>query len=488
VEVAAPKGPTLTVQPNPNDANGKLLIVSGRNVAELKQAAAALALGGKGLSGNSVVIDKLQPLTPRQPYDAPNWLPTDRPVKLSELIDPKRLNVSGYNPGEITIPLNFPPALSSWRQDGAKLKLVYRYTPQPKSSNSSFMVSLNDGLIKSEVLLPQDKLDKSVLAAIKDDALTREMNVRLPLNLAGPQSRLQLRYMYDFVKQGECQDIIIDNVRGSIDPESTIDLRGYDHFMAMPNLGVFKDAGFPFTRMADLSESAVVLPDNASAEDLGAYLSLMGRFGAATGYPATGVAVTQAALVDKVASRDLLVLASGQNQPLLKQWADRLPAAVTGDKQRFELADLSLRVRSWLKLDEGDAAKRRARLALAFSGGEPTSYLTGFESPLDSSRSVVVLAGGDATGLDQILAAMASKDPEAETIQGSLVAVRGTTIDPLLAEENYFVGSMSPLRMLRWWLSRHVLAMFVLIGGGILMLGGLAYLTLRAKARKRLNA
>jgi hypothetical protein len=36
-EVAAPKGPTLTVQPNPNDANGKLLIVSGRNVAELKQ-------------------------------------------------------------------------------------------------------------------------------------------------------------------------------------------------------------------------------------------------------------------------------------------------------------------------------------------------------------------------------------------------------------------------------------------------------------------
>ncbi|MGG6739891.1 UNVERIFIED_CONTAM: hypothetical protein QE602_11830, partial [Streptococcus suis] len=64
---------------------------------------------------------------------------------------------------------------------------------------------------------------------------------------------------------------------------------------------------------------------------------------------------------------------------------------------------------------------------------EPTSYLTGFESPLDSGRSVVVLAGGDASGLQQILDAMASKDPEAETIQGSLVAVRGTTIDPLLA-------------------------------------------------------
>jgi hypothetical protein len=68
------------------------------------------------------------------------------------------------------------------------------------------------------------------------------------------------------------------------------------------------------------------------------------------------------------------------------------------------------------------------------------------------------------------------------------VAVRGDHHRSAAGGRKYFVGSMSPLRMLRWWLSRHVLAMFVLIGGGILMLGGLAYLTLRAKARKRLNA
>ncbi|QJP99873.1 cellulose biosynthesis cyclic di-GMP-binding regulatory protein BcsB [Herbaspirillum rubrisubalbicans] len=484
--VAAPKGPTLTMVDNPNDPNGKLLVVSGRNTAELKQAAAGLALGSKGLSGNQVVIDKLQALAPRRPYDAPNWLPTDRPVKLAELIDARRLNVSGYNPGEITIPLNFPPALSSWRQDGARLKLVYRYTPQPTSANSSLLVNFNDGLIKSDVLLPKDKLDKGLLSALKDDALTRELDLRLPLNTAGVQSRLQLRYMYDYVKQGECHDIIIDNVRGSIDPESTIDLRGYDHFMAMPDLAVFKDAGFPFTRMADLSESAVVLPDNASSADLSAYLSLLGRFGSATGYPATAVSVIQAAQVAKFADKDLLVLASGQNQPLLKQWADHLPSAVTGDKQRFEVSDLALRVRSWLKLDD-DSALRRARHSVAFSGGDPTSYLTGFESPLDSGRSVVLLAGGDGSGLGQILDAMARKDPEGATIQGSLVAVHGTAIDPLLAEQQYFVGSLSPLRMVRWWLSRHVLGMFVLIAGGILLLGGLAYLTLRAKARKRLN-
>lgn len=484
--IPASKGPTLTVVTNPNDPNGKLLVVSGRDVAELKRAAIAVSVGGKALAGESAVIDKLDTIKPRKPYDAPNWLPTDRPVKLGELIDAKRLNVSGYNPGDITIPLNFPPDLSSWRQDGAELKLSYRYTPQPRSTNSSLIVSFNDALIKSDVLPPKDQLDKGILSTMKGDTVTREMTMRLPLNSVALQSRLQLRYMYDYIKQGECADVIIDNVRGAIDPESTIDLRGYDHFTAMPNLGVFKDAGFPFTRMADLSETAVVLPDNASAGDLSAYLTILGRFGSATGYPATGVTVTQAAQAAKLSGKDLLVMASGDNQPLLKQWADRLPSVVTSGKQRFELSDLAVRVRSWFDPDP-EETQRRARLSMAFSGGEATSYLTGFESPLESGRSVVIVAGGDADGLGQVTAALSSTDAEAGSIQGSLVAVRGKTIEPLLADEQYFVGSMSPFRFVRWWLSRHVAWMFVITALGILLLGGLAYLTLRAKAKKRLN-
>jgi hypothetical protein len=486
LSIPAPKGPTLTIVTNPNDPNGKLLVVGGRDAVEVKSAAIAVSVGGKALAGATAVIDKLDALKVRKPYDAPNWLPTDRPVKLGELINAKQLNVSGYNPGDVTIALNFPPALSNWRQDGAVLKLKYRYTPQPKSSNSSFIVSFNDGLIKSDVLLSKEQLDKGLLSALKDDTLVREMQVKLPLNAAALQSRLQLRYMYDYVKQGECADVIIDNVRGSIDPDSTLDLTGYDHFMAMPNLGVFKDAGFPFTRMADLSETAVVLPDNASASDLSAYLTILGRFGNSTGYPSTGVTVIHAADVTKFANKDLLVLASGANQALLKQWADHLPTAVTGEKQRFDLSDLAVRARSWFSSD-ADEAQRKARLSMAFSGGEPTSYLTGFESPFDSSRSVVVIAGGDADGLTQVVSALGSNDAESGAIQGSLVAVRGKAVEPLLAEEQYFVGSMSPLKHLRWWMARHVVWVFLITLFGVALLSVLAYLGLRAKAKKRLT-
>ncbi len=486
LSIPAPKGPTLSVLTNPNDANGKLLVVAGRNVDELKRAAIAVSLGGKALTGTTVVVDKIDAIKPRKPYDAPNWLPTDRPVKLGELIDKKRLNVSGYNPGDITIPLNFPPDLFNWRQDGALLNLKYRYTPQPKSTNSSFIISFNDALIKSEYLPSREHLDKSLLSAIKDDSLTRETSVRLPLDSVALQSRLQLRYMYDYIKQGECADIIIDNTRGSIDPESTLDLTSYDHFMAMPNLGVFKDGGFPFTRMADLSQTAVILPDSASAKDLSAYLTLLGRFGKSTGYPATGVTVTDAAQVTKFANKDLLVMASGANQPLLKQWADYLPAVVNGQQQRFNLSDLTMRMRSWLSPDS-EENQRRARLAMAFSGSQSTTYLTGFESPLESGRSVVVVAGGDAEGLSQAIDALSNKDNEAGAVQGSLVVIRGKTVDPLVAEEQYFVGSLSPLRYVQWLLSRHVWLTWLLTAFGVLLLGCLAYLALRAKARKRLD-
>ncbi|MEO8641722.1 cellulose biosynthesis cyclic di-GMP-binding regulatory protein BcsB [Pseudomonas sp.] len=487
LSLPAAKGPTLTVMSNPNDANGKLLVITGRDSIELKRAVTALVLGSQALSGSSVVIDRLDALQPRKPYDAPNWLPSDRPVKLGELLPAKQFNVSGYNPGDITVPLNFPPDLFTWRDEGAPLNLKYRYTPQEKSTNSSFIISFNDALIQSQTLLSQDKLDSGVLSALKlNDSLGREARVRLPLNSVALQSRLQLRYMFDYIKQGECGDIIIDNMRGSVDPESTLDISGYDHFMAMPNLGVFKDAGFPFTRLADLSQTAVVLPDNAGAPELDAYLTVLGRFGQSTGYPATGVLVMQAAQVQAAADKDLLVFASGANQPLLTQWADRLPAADTGGQQSFHLSDLPMHLRDWFSPDP-NANQRKARLAMAFSGGARSTYLTGFESPLKSGRSVVVIASGQPAGLAEATNALIGGEDYTQSIQGSLVVVRGKTIEPLVADEQYYVGSLGPVKYLQWLMSRHVVLTLLLTGLGVLLLSCLAYLALRSRAKQRLG-
>ncbi|KPX76125.1 Cyclic di-GMP binding protein [Pseudomonas amygdali pv. photiniae] len=478
----APKGPTLTMVTHPNDPNSKLLVITGRDSAELKRAVNALVVGGQSLVGSSALIERVDLLAPRKPYDAPNWLPSDRPIKLGELMPANKLNVSGYDPGDITVPLNLPPDLFSWREDGVPLNLKYRYTPQERSNNSSIMVSLNDTLIKAEPLPSIENLNNSIVSRLTggDDTISREAHVYLPLNSVALQSRLQLRYMFDYLKQGECGDIIIDNMRGSIDPESTLDFSGYDHFMAMPNLGVFKDSGFPFTRLADLSQTAVVLADQPSTEDVSAYLSVLGRFGESTGYPATGVSVIHAAQIASAADKDILVMSSGSDQPLLKQWADRLPISGNAQQQGFEFSDLAFRLRDWMSPDP-DENQRRARVAMAFSSDARSTFLTGFESPLHKGRSVVLISSGQPGGMSDVARALSSSDK----VQGSLVVVRGDSVEALVAEQKYYVGDLGPIKYVQWLMSRNVLLLVVAVG--VVLVTGVAYLTLRSLAKRRLE-
>ncbi|KAF1024299.1 MAG: Cyclic di-GMP-binding protein [Pseudomonas sp.] len=486
--VAQASGPTLKLVANPNDPQGKLLLVIGRDGAELKRAATAVALGNPVLAGNDVVIDKFDALAPRRPYDAPNWVPSDRAVRLGELIDPKKLSVSGYNPGAISVDVRLPPDLFNWREAGVPLNLKYRYTPQQVSNNSSLLVGFDDQFVKGMPLPSVTNLadGKTLLAAMqKDDTLPREANVLLPVGSASPRSKLQLRFMFDYIKEGECRDIIVDNMRGAIDPDSSLDLRGYQHFIAMPNLGVFNDAGFPFTRLADLSESAVVMPDQFGTDELSAYLTVLGRFGEATGYPATAVTVVQANDVQSVANKDLLVLAAGDNQPLLKQWQQYLPATVDGPQHHFKLSDLPMYVSQWVSPDVA-ANTHSANAAISFSGLTNSTWLAGFESPLKAGRSVVLIASGKPEGLKVATQALIGGDDYKDSIQGSLAVVQGKQINSLVADQQYYVGDLGWFKFVQWQLSQHLAVMLVVTFLGMAILSGLVYLALRARVKRRL--
>ncbi|WP_312933602.1 cellulose biosynthesis cyclic di-GMP-binding regulatory protein BcsB [Pseudomonas sp.] len=482
--------PSLRVITNPNDPNGKLLVITGRDGAELKQAAAALVGGSRVLKGELATVDGVTQVRARAPYDAPNWLPSDRPVQVGELIDAKRLSVAGYDPGTISVPMRLPPDLFTWREKGVPLHLKYRYTPQPVSTNSSLLISLNGKYLESLPLPSQQTLKEQqpLMARLKDDeTLLREVTLKVPVASFPLQSALQLRFMYDYIKQGECRDIIIDNMRGTIEPDSTIDFSAYRHFIGMPNLGVFRDSGFPFTRMADLSETAIVMPDDFSTTEISAMLDVVGRFGDSTGLPVTGVSVVQGNDDARLQGKDLLVLGSAANQPLLKRWAQYLPATISG-QSTFEISDLVYRVRDWVTGNDR-IDRRSSRTSLALDGGTVDNFLTGFESPLDSGRSVVVLSAASDKGWDEVTAAMnATKQEQAQgSIQGSLAVVNGTRVSSLVAEEQYFIGDLGPFGYVQWWLSRHLFSTLALLALGVALASGLLFLSLRARARSRLK-
>jgi hypothetical protein len=489
LDVPAPTGPTVTMVPNPNDAFGKLLILGGRDAKDLKQAAQAVVTGNKTLTGQRAVITQLAELEKRVPYDAPNWLRSDRPVKLGELVTPETLNVTGFSPKPIAIDMRLPPDLFGWREKGVPLTLKYRYTPQPVSTNSSLTVGINDQFVKSIHLPSVAKLDggEGLLDRLKTDSsipVTDQMVV--PLQIMNPRSQLQLRYQYDYIKQGECRDVIIDNVRGAIEPDSTIDISSFSHYIAMPNLGVFNDSGFPFTRMADLSQTAVVLPTNAGPAELSAYLNVLGRLSESTGYPATGVTVARPDQAPSLADKDLLVFASGDNQPLLKQWAKQLPMNLDGNNRRFELSDLIYKTWNWL-MPNPRAAVDQARSSVSFTTDGASVVIVGFESPLQAGRSVVAISASRAEGLDEAINAMIGGEEYTQSIQGSVAVVRGKQIDSLVADQTYYSGSLGPIGTIQWYMSRHPWLVVLLGILGVALLCVPIYLALRARARQRLG-
>ncbi|MCS7326058.1 cellulose biosynthesis cyclic di-GMP-binding regulatory protein BcsB [Klebsiella pneumoniae] len=106
------KAPTIEMIDNPNDPYVKLLVIFGRDDNDLLLAAKGIAQGNILFRGSSVTVDGIKTLQPRQPYDAPNWVRTDRSVTFAELKTyEQQLQSSGLVPDAITVALNLPPDL-----------------------------------------------------------------------------------------------------------------------------------------------------------------------------------------------------------------------------------------------------------------------------------------------------------------------------------------------------------------------------------------
>jgi len=491
LSLPALQGPTVAMVPNPNDATAKLLLVMGRDGKELKIAANAVAVGSPALSGQVATITSLTELKPRKPYDAPNWLASDRPVKFGELVQEENLNVSGYSPDLIRVNFHLPPDLFSWRTKGIPVDLKYRYTPRPNLDKSTLNINVNQQFLRSLPLLAISHETPGTVERVVDSVLpTGELipareQFHIPLFKLPAQTQLQFHYFHDMVKQGSCKDVVLDNVRGTVEPDSTVDISGFSHFLAMPDLAAFSNSGFPFTRLGDLSETAVVLPEKPTTSDYSSYLSLLGVFGRSTGYPATAVSVVAPKQVEALAGKDVVVIGSASNQPLLTQWADASPVNIQTGARRFKISDFAYRVFSWWDPSQRDGAKP-GRNQVAFNSNSNDGVIAGFESPVSAGRSVVQLSSNNPEGMTQIVDALLDADLVKE-IQGSTSVIRGKQVDSLVAEQSYYVGHLDPLTWVQWFLAGNPL---LLLGLGILaalLIAVLLFLSLRARARARLK-
>ncbi len=488
------QGPALAVVDHPQDPTAKLLLVMGRDANELRTAAASLALNSRALSGATSAIAAFQEPPARKPYDAPRWVPSDRALQFGELTTAADLSVTGYNPDVVRVNLQLPPDLFTWRSRGIPLDLLYRYTPRVRPDQSTLNVNVNENFIGAIPLRSANPAgdrwyNPLAVKLMPDGTLAERKEVILPPLALGPRSQLRLHYYFEPVA-GRCIPQL-DNVRGSIDPTSKIDVSGFPHFIAMPELAAYANGGFPFSRMADLSDTAVILPDQADTSDTETYLGLMGQIGRATGYPVLRVKVGRSAEVSQWADKDLLVIGNLQNQPLFTQWAERMPlkraAAANGSGDGSPQFKLS----SWIDtaIDFVIGARTREDLPgsmqIAVSDDGRDAVLAGFESPLRSGRSVVA-AISNSTSKDALLNALMTPDL-LKRVQGSMAIVRDAQVHSVLGSETYYVGRLPPIAWLQWNLSRSPLLLAALVVLLAVIGAAVAYASLQIRARRRLK-
>ncbi|MFI4941199.1 MAG: cellulose biosynthesis cyclic di-GMP-binding regulatory protein BcsB [Burkholderiales bacterium] len=470
---AAPfAGPGLSILTNPGDGYSKLLLVSGRDGDDLKMAANALVLGNAALSGTQAAITKPHDEALRRAYDAPNWVRMDRPMKFGELVESaQQLQLFGHRPDPVRLNLRMPPDLFTWRSRGVPFDLKYRYTPPIRASESRLVMSINDELVQAVNLRSAGQGDEPRLRVplLDGDLVAERQNVMIPPFKLAPRNQMQFAFSFTYQKEDACRDTQVENVRAIIDSDSTIDFSGFPHYAEMPHLGYFATAGFPFTKYADLAQTVVVLPEVATAQDISVMLTLLGRMGESTGYPATQVSVVgpkdQAAFKD----RDLLLIGAAPSQSLLDQWGEQLPALITGDYRRISQPVRSVSfLYDWLGFGTEPDPAVATQEVMRDHG--PLAALLGFESPVTSSRSVVAVTAAQAPDLLQILDVL-DDDGLTKAMHGSAVFVRSGKVDSVLAGNTYTIGSL-PFWTIPWFalMQRPILLAFVSFLAGVLLL------------------
>jgi cellulose synthase (UDP-forming) len=479
------KGPTLAVVANPNDPLASLLVIAGRNGEEAVAAATALSVGSPTLGADVAVVQAPQ-VAARQPYDAPSWIPSNRPVRFGELVDSSALQLHGYV-GAVRVPFHTAPDFYTWRNRAFELRLHYRAPPGPiiDVKPSRLDVGINGIYLDTLSLAydPRDDWFSRLLPFGTTQAGTARVAVP-PYDVFGAN---ELEFYFDArpLHRGECTAVPQD-LQMAVDPDSTIDLSNGYRFTQLPNLALFVNSGFPFSRMADLSETAVVLPERPGSVEVSAYLAMMGRFGALTGYPVVRVAVVRPDGLPTVADRDILVI--GTLQRLGKAAGLMQGSAVLLGQDRLSIS-VSDPLDSVRRVFDDRPGKERDRAAATLDSGlgESTVVLVGGESPLRSGRSVVAVTAAAPQALENLVTVMRDSQ-QAPLIQGDLALISPDHVNSFRVTTPYSVGSLPVWLWPSWYLRDDPSVLVVLLLVGCFLLSSALYWTMRRRADRRLQA
>jgi cellulose synthase (UDP-forming) len=502
LNLASPASPTVAMRTNPNDPYSKLLVITGSSADDAIAAAQAVAIGGSVFSGAQTSIDTFKLPSKRSLDDAPRWARTDQAIPLWDYASTDQLQGDGTAP--LKVDFRIPPDLyfdAPFNSDhpNATLHLDYRYNSVPIGPSSSMQVRANNAFLGSVPLIPGQETSRAT-----------QTNVAVPVvNLRPFSNSLSFDFTFQWLRKQHCDDTTPINMQGAILRDSSLDLRGYQHWAAMPNLEIFANAGFPFTRFADLSETTVVLPPAPSIPEIETFVTLMGHFSRQTGFPALRVTVAGPDALRDGAQTDFLILGTGDDQPAFDKLGTHLPVAMrTGQVQVHDTQGLFplfhdsqrffpffhgmqgffsfLHGHQWWKVDSNDQHSESGDLTAA---GTPDAIIEDIESPYDvaGNRSIVAIHLSDAADSEPFLSTFLQVQQASDIAQSVSVLHNSQFISYRLGSATYHVGALTWFTTLTLWFAQVPWLGALIVLGIALLLAVWTRQWLRGKARSRLT-
>lgn len=479
------KAPVIEMISHPDNPYVKLLVVFGRDDNDLLQAAKGIAQGNILFRGDSVVVDEVKPLLARKPYDAPNWVRTDRAVTFGELKTYKeQFQSTGLEPAAISLSLNLPPDLYLLRSNGIDMNLNYRYTTPPSKDSSRMDISLNDQFLQAFSLNSTQESNRLLLRLpVLQGLIDGKTDVSIPALKLGAMNQLRFDFQYMNPMPGGSVDncVTFQPVQNHvvIGDDSTIDFSKYYHFIAMPDLRAFANAGFPFSRMADLSETIAVMPKNPNEAQMETLLDVTGTIGAQTGFPSINLNITDDSRQIQGKDADIMVIGT-------------IPDALKDDK-RIDL--LVQATQSWVNTPMRqttfpsimpDEADREPDAKSTITSAGAMAAVVGFQSPFNDQRSVVALLADSPRGYELLTEAMNDSGKRAAMF-GSVSVIRESGVNSLRVGDIYYVGHLPWFERLWYALSNHPVLLAILAAVSVVLLAWVLWRLLRIISRRRLD-
>jgi cellulose synthase (UDP-forming) len=270
------------------------------------------------------------------------------------------------------------------------------------------------------------------------------------------------------------------NLAGAILKDSYLDLTGIPHGVALPNLQLFAAAGYPFTRLADIADTVVVVPDQPTPAEMELLFALMAHFGEATGYPALRVTVANPAEIRTEASKNYVLLGTVADLARWGSLADKMPVTWGMDGLSTQRADSPTYLR-WLHPSGAHGVYE----GLAGDDTAPDAIIEEFEWPQGSRRTALAIVIRDDSSAATLASALAGgsglSGGDVAALRGPrLVSYRVAGGSYRIAEDSALMRMSSTLKVFPWLVA--ILTVFFCF-----LIAVLVQAMLRRSARLRLR-